>query len=631
MKIFHLKHIIVSFSLFIVVYLFLDISNTHTPFGVGLNPYLGLHSSMGLLFGVYGGIGTVLANLIIGFKQGYASTILIPYSLINIMASYLPYKLWYTWGNSNDTKQSIPSLSNIHNIIKFILILMVTSIIYSLLVSLMLDINIDRYQYDSLFTLKYLLNTFNFSFIFGVIGITVSNRLNIGLELPTINIKRKYLNKLYKVLFIVTSIMLILSLIIFPKYQDLGNYILYSIIIFLLVYLTKPVIFEIQKKKYQISIIEDLMLFFLVLTLILFSISGVFAYLTSLEVVGVSSSLQIELFSLLFMDIIVTIFFIPTILILNYVEKEIVKPIIVFSKATKYVKTDEKINTDKIIEDYSKYINKKNEIGTLSNAYIKIAKDINKYILNLQKITKEQERIQTELKIAEKIQKSILPINFPKNNNYQLYAYSKPAKEVGGDFYDFFNIDDETIAIIIADASGKGIPGALFSVKTQALIKSFANQGNNPDEILYKTNNQLCENNEESMFVTLWLGLYNINSHELIYSNAGHNPPLIKEKDNYHLLKSESNLVLGVFEDIGYEHSKIILEDTLILYTDGITEANNKYGKFYQTDNLIKTVNNIHSKNVKEITEDIMRDVNKFMVDIEQFDDITLLILSNKK
>jgi sigma-B regulation protein RsbU (phosphoserine phosphatase) len=248
----------------------------------------------------------------------------------------------------------------------------------------------------------------------------------------------------------------------------------------------------------------------------------------------------------------------------------------------------------------------------------------NNYIQNIHEIEGEKERIKAELDIATKIQSAALPTEALRNGDFIVDGYSHPAKEVGGDFFDYYMVDDENLAIVIGDASGKGVPAALMAMITQVLIKQMFRHDNNPSGILYSLNNQLCENNSESMFLTLWIGVYNMTTKKLTFSNAGHNPPLIRENGEFRYLKINSGIVLGVMEDFDYENGEITLADGIVLHTDGITDATNGNYEMYGEDRLLEFFNEFEGDNP---INPLLDDIHGFTGDEEQFDDMTLMYL----
>ena len=331
---------------------------------------------------------------------------------------------------------------------------------------------------------------------------------------------------------------------------------------------------------------------------------------------------------LIITDTILMIFFIPSIIILKYIENKVIEPISKFSEIKPFIKKNEKIRSEELINVYSKYINEDNEIGTLAQSYTDLIEHNNNYIENIHEIEGEKKRTEAELDIATKIQASALPTEAIETNEFIVDGYSNPAKKVGGDFFDYYMIDEDNLAIVIGDASGKGVPAALLAMTTKVMIKQILKHNKNPSEVLYSLNNQLSENNNESMFLTLWLGIYNKTTKKLIFSNAGHNPPLIKENGRFKYLKIDSGIVLGIIQDFDYLNDEIILTNELVLYTDGITDANNTKNKMYGEDRLLNFFNEF--KNDGNPIVPLLNDINRFTKDAEQFDDMTLLYLKIK-
>jgi sigma-B regulation protein RsbU (phosphoserine phosphatase) len=331
--------------------------------------------------------------------------------------------------------------------------------------------------------------------------------------------------------------------------------------------------------------------------------------------------------ALIISDVVIILFFIPGFVILKYIENKVINPISSFSEIEKFIHENEKIESEGLVEVYSKYVNEQNEIGTLARSYTDLIEHNNNYIENIREIEGEKERINAELDIATRIQAASLPTKPIETDDFIVDGYSHPAKEVGGDFFDYYMIDEENLAIVIGDASGKGVPAALLAMITQVIIKQILEHEKDPSQVLFSLNNKLTKNNPESMFLTLWLGIYNITTKKLIFSNAGHNPPLIEENNKFRYLDIDTGLVLGIMEDFDYVSEEITLEDELILYTDGITDANNIDEEMYGEDRLKDFFND---KGGKEPIEPLLSDINDFTKGHDQFDDMTLLYLRIK-
>lgn len=280
------------------------------------------------------------------------------------------------------------------------------------------------------------------------------------------------------------------------------------------------------------------------------------------------------------------------------------------------------------------------EIESLAISFNAMTTELQTYIKNLEQITAEKERIATELNVATNIQKNMLPCIFPPypdRKDFDIYAVMYPAKEVGGDFYDFYLLDENHLVITIADVSDKGIPAAMFMVITKTILKNFAMSMISPDDfsaVVQCANRQLCENNEEMMFVTVFMGMLDLKTGKFIYVNAGHTPPMIrhKHKDDsiFEYLPVEKNCVLGINEEAQFKQQEVYLKqgDELFLYTDGVTEAINKEKKLYSIERLYSNLNKINQKSsCQDILRDVKLSIDEFAQGMYQSDDITMLAI----
>lgn len=286
--------------------------------------------------------------------------------------------------------------------------------------------------------------------------------------------------------------------------------------------------------------------------------------------------------------------------------------------------------------DYIINVSTNDELKDLSDSFNDMTKRLKIYINDLSLATAYKERIDTELKVARTIQLSMLPNKTFNDDNFDIIARSYPAKEVGGDFYDYFFIDEDNIAIIIADVSGKGIPAALFMVKAKLILKDNILNTKDPAKSLYNTNNRLYDDNEADMFVTSFVAILNIKTGELTYSNAGHNHPLIYSLDikGYDYISPKSNSVLAAFKNRIYVNEKLSLKsgERLFCYTDGVTEAMDNKNKMYNKQRLKNTLNSdiIKNSSIKETVELIKKDIENFANNRSQRDDITIIVLEKK-
>ncbi len=276
---------------------------------------------------------------------------------------------------------------------------------------------------------------------------------------------------------------------------------------------------------------------------------------------------------------------------------------------------------------------KKDEIKLLSDSFQGMIARTKDYIARIERAAAEKERIGAELSVAAHIQANMLPCvfpPFPDRREFTLFATMRPAKEVGGDFYDFFLIDEDRLVLVIADVSGKGVPAALFMVIAKTLIKNHAQGGQTPEKIFENVNAQLCENNEEGMFVTAWLGILSLSTGSLSYVNAGHNMPLIKRRGGtYEYLETEPDFVLAGMENQQYRRRELTLEpgDMLYVYTDGAPEAVNGKKQLYGDERLRYALNRNKEEPPEELLPDVRADIDRFAGEEPQFDDITMLCL----
>ena len=245
----------------------------------------------------------------------------------------------------------------------------------------------------------------------------------------------------------------------------------------------------------------------------------------------------------------------------------------------------------------------------------------------------ESSRIETELSMASSIQSDMLPSiypAFPDRPEFDIYASMAPAKEVGGDFYDFFLIDDDHLCLIIADVSGKGVPAALFMMASKIILANNAMLGKSPAEILTDTNAAVCSNNREEMFVTVWLGILELSTGKLTASNAGHEyPALCGENGRFELIKDKHSFVIGGMEGVKYKQYELMLKpgSKLFLYTDGIPEATNKDKELFGTDKMIEALNDNTKATPENTLKQMRAAVDGFVKNAEQFDDLTMLCL----
>ena len=273
------------------------------------------------------------------------------------------------------------------------------------------------------------------------------------------------------------------------------------------------------------------------------------------------------------------------------------------------------------------------EIENLCLAMTDMEIELYEYEKNITRITAEKERIGTELTLAKAIQSSMLPHifpPFPDRKEFDIYASMEPAREVGGDFYDFFLIDDDHLCTLIADVSGKGIPAALFMMISKTILQSCAMLGRSVADILNKTNEALCTNNTVEMFVTVWVGVLEISTGKMTAANAGHEYPIIKHADgDFEILKDKHGFVIGGMPETNYHEYTIDFKpgDKLFIYTDGITEATDNDMNMFGSERLLTALNQSDDTSVKGLLTHVRESIGDFVQDAVQFDDLTMLCL----
>ena len=273
-----------------------------------------------------------------------------------------------------------------------------------------------------------------------------------------------------------------------------------------------------------------------------------------------------------------------------------------------------------------------NELEALANNFASMIEELQRYIEDIKNITAEKERIGAELNVASQIQYNILPHifpPFPDRDEFELYASMEPAREVGGDFYDFFMIDDDHIALVIGDVSGKGVPASLFMAISKTIIRNIASLHKSPGEIFDITNNALSNGNDENMFVTAWLAIINLKTGEAVSVNAGHEHPVIRrsgglyEKDIY-----SHDIVMGVMPDMDpytERNFKLNPGDSLFVYTDGVPDATDSNGEFFSEDGMMKVLNEIPEASSEETVNHMRSSIETFVGEADRFDDVTMI------
>jgi len=275
------------------------------------------------------------------------------------------------------------------------------------------------------------------------------------------------------------------------------------------------------------------------------------------------------------------------------------------------------------------------ELSKLSESFETMRKSLIEYIENLRITENAKQKIENELTIAKDIQLGLLPKifpPFPDRDDVDIYASMSPAREVGGDLYDFYFLDENKLCLLIGDVSGKGVPASLFMAVSKTLIKAVADKNVTAGNIFTKVNSELADENDNCMFVTAFIGIIDIQTGEMSYANAGHNPPILVTGSEVNTIESDLKPPLGAFDSVKYDtfHTKLNINDKLFLYTDGVTEAMNSKNEEYTTDKLLKLLSEMKDNSSKLIIESVTTSVKEHVKDAEQHDDITMLCFNKQ-
>ena len=342
---------------------------------------------------------------------------------------------------------------------------------------------------------------------------------------------------------------------------------------------------------------------------------------------------QIWMFVLQYSIGLVLVTVLSCVLLTRHMNHTVVEPIKSITDASRKYTADKKAGLQNTEHFSNLDIHTGNEIEELSLTAKDMEGGLRDYEQTLTKITAEKQRISTELSLANKIQADMLPNDFPAfpdRNEFDIYASMTPAKEVGGDFYDFFFTDRDHLAMVIADVSGKGIPAAMFMVMAKGIIETQCMSGNSPAQILTDVNRMICAKNREKMFVTVWLGILDLRTGDLIASSAGHEYPILKHPESdFEVLKDKHGFVIGGFERMKYRDYAIKMQpgSKLFVYTDGVVEATNADEKLFGLDRTVAALNQANDKSPQIILETVNANIRGFVGNAEQFDDLTMMCL----
>lgn len=307
-----------------------------------------------------------------------------------------------------------------------------------------------------------------------------------------------------------------------------------------------------------------------------------------------------------------------------FLKRYLIKPLRKITKETTRFASSQSKAESKLTDK----IKSNNEIGQLAASVDKMESETLTYIDNLTRVTAESQRIGTELAVAAGIQQGMLDAVAPDRDDVSIYATMSPAKEVGGDFYDYFMIDDDHMGIVIADVSGKGVPASLFMAITKMMINDRTMIHKSPAKILEATNERICKNNKLDMFITVWLGILELSTGKILAANAGHEYPAVyRNGKGFELLKDKHGFVVGGMSGVHYKDYELTLKpgEALFLYTDGVPEATSADNELFGVERMTKALNVDPEGTPEEILANVQDAVDKFVDKAPQFDDLTML------
>ena len=616
----------------------------------------------GLMWGPEGAWGIAIANLISDISSTLvsadsASVLVSPINLkifisgfiINFFYAYLPYKLWYSldFGRGYVVK---PRLRSVEDILKFIYIVFVDSLITTVLLSVLFE-HLGFQQFGSSGLLLFF-NNFDFAVVLGVpalLLITSNRKAQFWIPAPP----KEYPDKeeprspknghgiLFDILLFAICAFGVGYYIAERFYgitvpQDTALIVLIVFIVFEIAYIFRPYK-ENRSERFRVnirimSIRAKVILGFLLITVFSVLMVGITSYRAEVAVAQDVKDLWEHVYTVV--GISLNVMFLVSIIFLRFVERTITMPLENLSaEVDAFAERDHYEDAQKgdSLDTSAVVVHTGDEIEGLSESFGRMMEDITSYVRNLTVITAEKERIGAELNVATQIQADMLPRifpAFPERKEFDLYATMDPAKEVGGDFYDFFLIDDDHIGLVMADVSGKGVPAALFMVIAKTLIKNRAQLGGTPAEVLAYANEQLCEGNEAELFVTVWLAIMEISTGKGLEANAGHEHPAIRRADGkFELIRTKHSPAVATIEGIRFKENEFELHpgDTLFVYTDGVAEATNAKDELYGTERMLEALNEDSDAEPEKLLHNVRASLDEFVGDAPQFDDITML------
>ena len=596
----------------------------------------------GIMWGPAGAWGIAIANAITDIISGSGFHIWFPGFLINFFYAYLPYKMWYSMDFGRGYVEK-PRLRSVNDILRFIFIVFIDSLITTVLLSMLFEyLGFQTYGSSGLLLF---FNNFDFAVVLGIpVLLLWSSRRKAVFWVPDGSEKREgsFIPTVCDILIFGIAVF---GMIYYLLSRFAGTQIPVRIEFVLLVicliiqglYILKP-FSHYQSMTFKVnirtmSIRAKVVLGFLLITIFCVLLVGVTSYFGQANVLE-----RKELWEYIYavVGISLNVLFVVSIIFLNFIEKNITIPVEVLAEEVDEFAGRDHLEDVKSGGDFNRErqkIHTGDEIEGLSESFGHMMDDITSYVDNLVSVTAEKERIGAELSLATRIQADMLPNvfpAFPERPEFDIFATMTPAKEVGGDFYDFFLVDDDHICMVMADVSGKGVPAALFMMASKIMLANNAMLGKSPAQILADTNMAICANNREEMFVTVWLGILEISTGKLTAANAGHEYPAIRYSDgSFELYKDKHGFVIGGMEGVKYKEYELTLTpgSKIFVYTDGVAEATNAENELFGTERMIEALNKDAAAHPETVLENVRNAVDGFVKEAEQFDDLTMLCM----
>lgn len=621
-----------------------------------LRPALGLMFVLGFLYGPYASLGCAVSNAIWHFGMGLDMlTVGIDFASA-FLVSYIPYRLWYS--TMEDVRPKVPILGTSQNMAKILVIMIVSTVIYASL-DHVLYVMMNGTEYAWVRSLFILLSIFPSAIVLTMLAIFITGTLKMHHWTPPIKMERDMWDHIDSRVYILALVLVIPLSIITSFSRSMAVF--GSIACFLLIALfcmkpqmsvrqrDLPVYRADQRFNRFDEMVNDriIILFnFLGLGAILImaalfdaGLLGDIPFLVDLAAANAgfgnmtTEALAGDLSLYTYLSLACIVLFIVVLLFLRFIERTVVTPMEDMSNATRdFVVSEAVMSREDMHERCKPYLLRRDEVGDLARSIETMAKDVAEYIKDIDSLTRDKQAYRAELAIARQIQMGLVPKDFDvvDGMGVRIAGMMEAAKFVGGDLYDFLVLDDK-VAVSIGDVSGKGVPAALFMSRAKALMEDHTGRGSEPAEVFTEVNNALAHENTQMLFVTSWLGIIDTLSGKVTFANAGHCPPLIWRAETQHAeyIEMEPRPILGIMPDVEYlnEHIEMAPGDRLMIYTDGVTEANSDYDEFYGCDRLREIFEETSVNTINDQIRIIREDIKSFVKNAEQFDDITMLTL----